>query len=124
MPSFDRIRHRRHDASVFLYADLIELNGGRSPPRPARSPQGDACIRAVAQAQWHAPSEEGRPAFISRFLGLEIRSTGCALAAIVPSMPTSLRFQQCLQVLDHHLKLLKTQRARQCNSEAVYRPCL
>jgi bifunctional non-homologous end joining protein LigD len=28
MASFDRIRYRRHDASVFLYAfDLIELNG-------------------------------------------------------------------------------------------------
>ena len=28
MPSFNRIRYRRHDASVFLYAfDLIELNG-------------------------------------------------------------------------------------------------
>ena len=28
VPSFDRIRHRHHDASVFLYAfDLIELNG-------------------------------------------------------------------------------------------------
>jgi bifunctional non-homologous end joining protein LigD len=28
MPSFDRIRYRRHDASVFLNAfDLIELNG-------------------------------------------------------------------------------------------------
>src|SRR2546423_6997438 len=28
MPRFDRIRYRRHDASVFLYAfDLIELNG-------------------------------------------------------------------------------------------------
>ena len=28
MPSFDRLRHRRHDGSVFLYAfDLIELNG-------------------------------------------------------------------------------------------------
>jgi bifunctional non-homologous end joining protein LigD len=27
-PSFDRVRYRRHDASVFLYAfDLIELNG-------------------------------------------------------------------------------------------------
>src|SRR5437868_10362886 len=27
-PSFDRIRYRRHDASVFLYAfDLIELGG-------------------------------------------------------------------------------------------------
>jgi bifunctional non-homologous end joining protein LigD len=28
MPSFDRIRYRRHDATVFLYAfDLIELSG-------------------------------------------------------------------------------------------------
>jgi bifunctional non-homologous end joining protein LigD len=28
MPNFDRIRYRRYDASVFLYAfDLIELNG-------------------------------------------------------------------------------------------------
>jgi ATP-dependent DNA ligase len=28
VPSFDRIRYRRHDASLFLYAfDLIELNG-------------------------------------------------------------------------------------------------
>ena len=28
MPSFDRIRYRDHDASVFLYAfDLIELDG-------------------------------------------------------------------------------------------------
>ena len=28
MPSFERIRYRRHDTTVFLYAfDLIELNG-------------------------------------------------------------------------------------------------
>jgi bifunctional non-homologous end joining protein LigD len=28
MPSFDRLRHRQHDSSVFLYVfDLIELNG-------------------------------------------------------------------------------------------------
>jgi bifunctional non-homologous end joining protein LigD len=28
MPSFDRIRYRRHDASAFLYAfDLLELDG-------------------------------------------------------------------------------------------------
>ena len=28
VPSFDRLRHRRHDASVFLYAfDVIEVNG-------------------------------------------------------------------------------------------------
>jgi hypothetical protein len=36
MPSFDRIRYRRYDASVFLYAfGLIELNGDdlRREPR-------------------------------------------------------------------------------------------
>src|SRR5215471_5630381 len=36
MPIFDRIRYRRHDESIFLYAfDLIELNGDdlrRDPP--------------------------------------------------------------------------------------------
>jgi bifunctional non-homologous end joining protein LigD len=39
MPSFDRIRYRRHDASVFLYAfDLIELSGDdlRREPLEAR----------------------------------------------------------------------------------------
>ena len=39
VPSFDRIRYRRHDASVFLYAfDLIELNGDdlRRNPLEAR----------------------------------------------------------------------------------------
>jgi bifunctional non-homologous end joining protein LigD len=36
-PSFDRIRYRRHDASVFLYAfDLIELNGDDCGARPTR----------------------------------------------------------------------------------------
>jgi bifunctional non-homologous end joining protein LigD len=39
VPRFDRIRYRRHDASVFLYAfDLIELNGDdlRREPLPVR----------------------------------------------------------------------------------------
>jgi len=36
MPSFDRIRYRRHDASVFLYAfDLIELSGDDLRREPA-----------------------------------------------------------------------------------------
>jgi bifunctional non-homologous end joining protein LigD len=35
VPSFDRIRYRRHDASVFLYAfDLIELDGQDLRPEP------------------------------------------------------------------------------------------
>ena len=36
VPSFDRIRYRRHDASVFLYAfDLIELERRRPAARAA-----------------------------------------------------------------------------------------
>jgi ATP-dependent DNA ligase len=37
VPSFDRIRHRRHGAGVFLYAfDLIALDGDDlRPPRRA-----------------------------------------------------------------------------------------
>jgi bifunctional non-homologous end joining protein LigD len=35
VPGFDRVRYRRHDASVFLYAfDLIELNGDDLRPDP------------------------------------------------------------------------------------------
>jgi bifunctional non-homologous end joining protein LigD len=35
LPAFDRLRYRRHDASVFLYAfDLIELNGADLRPDP------------------------------------------------------------------------------------------
>jgi bifunctional non-homologous end joining protein LigD len=35
--SFDRIRYRQHDASVFLYAfDLVELNGDDLRRDPAR----------------------------------------------------------------------------------------
>ena len=40
---FERIRYRRFDSSVFMYAfDLIELDGGRSAARATRSSQGDA----------------------------------------------------------------------------------
>jgi hypothetical protein len=54
MPSFDRIRYRRHDASVFLYAfDLIELSGDdfrREPlevcARPRSSPSWPRLVRA------------------------------------------------------------------------------
>ena len=42
LPSFDRLRYRRRDSSVVMYAfDLIELNGGTraaSPLRSARHP--------------------------------------------------------------------------------------
>ena len=43
VPSFDRLRHRRRDASVFLYAfDLIELDAARA----AGGTQGDARLGA------------------------------------------------------------------------------
>jgi hypothetical protein len=41
--SFDRIRHQRHDASVFLYAfDLLELDGDDLRRDLTRSAQGHA----------------------------------------------------------------------------------
>src|SRR5205814_1485605 len=53
MPNFDRIRYRRHDASVFLYAfDLIELSAttcGASRlrcARPRSSPSWPRLVRA------------------------------------------------------------------------------
>jgi bifunctional non-homologous end joining protein LigD len=54
VPSFNRIRYRRHDGSVFLYAfDLIELNGddlrrepcSANPCASTRCPQGPSCRR-------------------------------------------------------------------------------
>jgi hypothetical protein len=46
--SFNRIRHRHHDADVFMWAfDLIELNGD-DLRRPAERTQGDARQRACA----------------------------------------------------------------------------
>ena len=46
--SFDRLRHRHHDASVFLYAfDLIELNGEDLRREPLEGAQGHARLRPV-----------------------------------------------------------------------------
>ena len=38
LASFERIRYRQYDADVFVYADLIELNGDdlRPPPYPVQ----------------------------------------------------------------------------------------
>jgi len=50
-PSFDRIRYRRHDASVFLYAfDLIELNGDdlRREPLDTRKATLASVLRRAA----------------------------------------------------------------------------
>ena len=51
MPSFDRIRYRHHDASVFLYAfDLIELNGDdlRREPLDTRKATLASVLRRAA----------------------------------------------------------------------------
>jgi bifunctional non-homologous end joining protein LigD len=51
MPSFDRIRYRRHDESVFLYAfDLIELNGDdlRREPLETRKATLASVLRRTA----------------------------------------------------------------------------
>jgi bifunctional non-homologous end joining protein LigD len=50
-PSFDRIRYRRHDASVFLYAfDLIEFNGDdlRREPLDTRKATLASVLRRAA----------------------------------------------------------------------------
>jgi bifunctional non-homologous end joining protein LigD len=52
MPSFERIRYRRHDTSVFLYAfDLIELNGDdlrRDPLEVRKATLSSAVAKAGA----------------------------------------------------------------------------
>ena len=51
VPSFDRIRYRRHDASVFLYAfDLIELDGDdlRREPLETRKTTLASLLRCAA----------------------------------------------------------------------------
>src|SRR6266481_1491792 len=51
VPSFDRIRYRRHDASVFLYAfDLIELDGDdlRREPLDTRKATLASVLRRAA----------------------------------------------------------------------------
>jgi len=51
MPNFDRIRYRRHDAAVFLYAfDLIELNGDdlRREPLDTRKASLASALRRAA----------------------------------------------------------------------------
>jgi bifunctional non-homologous end joining protein LigD len=51
VPSFDRIRYRRHDGEVFLYAfDLIELNGDdlRREPLATRKATLASLLRCAA----------------------------------------------------------------------------
>jgi ATP-dependent DNA ligase len=55
MPSFDRLRYRRADGAVFLFAfDLLELEGKEPAPRAARGAQGRACSAAAQGGIWPA----------------------------------------------------------------------
>jgi bifunctional non-homologous end joining protein LigD len=49
MPSFDHIRYRRHDASVFLYA-FIELNGDDLRPDPLEGRK--ATLQMILAKAW------------------------------------------------------------------------
>jgi bifunctional non-homologous end joining protein LigD len=62
MPSFDRIRYRRHDASVFLYAfDLIELNGDdlRRDPLEVRKATLASLLTSAGRGIWFNDHIEG-----------------------------------------------------------------
>jgi len=61
-PSFNRIRYRRHDASVFLYAfDLIELNGDdlRRDPLEVRKATLATVLAGVGHGIWFNDHIEG-----------------------------------------------------------------
>ena len=66
IPSFDRIRYRRHDADVFLYAfDLIELNGEdlrRDPLAVRKATLASVLAQAASGLRFteHLDEEDGR----------------------------------------------------------------
>jgi ATP-dependent DNA ligase len=65
VPSFDRIRYRRHDADVFLYAfDLIELNGDdlrRDPLEVRKSTLSSVLAKAAPGLRLNEHLEALRP---------------------------------------------------------------
>ena len=77
MPSFDRIRYRRHDESVFLYAfDLIELNGDdlrREPFDTRRATLASLLRRAAPGLHLNEHIEADGPTVFARAckMGLE-----------------------------------------------------
>jgi ATP-dependent DNA ligase len=58
--SFERIRYRRHDASVFLYASLIELNGDdlRQPLDVRKAMLASVLAKAGPGQGWSWPAAE------------------------------------------------------------------
>jgi bifunctional non-homologous end joining protein LigD len=77
MPSFDRIRYRRHDASVILYAfDLIELNGNdlrREPLETRKATLASLLKRAEPGLQFNEHIEADGPTVFAHAckMGLE-----------------------------------------------------
>ena len=78
MPSFDRIRYRRYDASVFLYAfDLIELDGDdlrREPLEVRKATLASVLAKAAPGLRLNEHLEHRRPDWCSRHackMGLE-----------------------------------------------------
>jgi bifunctional non-homologous end joining protein LigD len=78
LSSFDLIRHRQHDGSVFLWAfDLIELDGDdlrREPLEVRKATLASLLARAAAGARFneHFEHEDGRLVFAHACkLGLE-----------------------------------------------------
>jgi bifunctional non-homologous end joining protein LigD len=68
-PSFDRIRYRRHDASVFLYAfDLIELNGDdlrRDPLQVRKATLSSVVAKAGAGIRFNEHIEAEGPTVVA-----------------------------------------------------------
>jgi bifunctional non-homologous end joining protein LigD len=64
-PSFDRIRYRRHDGDVFLYAfDLIELNGDdlrRDPLEVRKATLASLLAKAAFGLRLNDPSKQMAP---------------------------------------------------------------
>jgi len=77
MPSFDRIRYRRHDASVFLYAfDLIELNGDdlrREPLEVRKATLASVLTKAAPGLRFNEHIEKDGPTVFAHAckMGLE-----------------------------------------------------
>jgi ATP-dependent DNA ligase len=72
MPSFDRIRYRRHDESVFLYAfDLIELNGDDLRREPLDTRKAVPFVPRCARAR--RCGHQRRAVFLLPFLAAQLR---------------------------------------------------
>jgi bifunctional non-homologous end joining protein LigD len=77
MPSFNRIRYRRHDATVFLYAfDLIELNGDdlrRDPLEVRKATLSSVVAKAGAGIRFNEHIEADGPTVFAHAckMGLE-----------------------------------------------------